>query len=174
MLGFLKLGWLIPGGQIPALIASVFNAIATFVRWVVEDVIDVFCHPKRLALSIVLVAAGAWFSADYFREKVRELQKQLESTTEALEEEQALNKNWQARYDAEQKRAAEAEKAREAAAEEIRHAAMQAAAEDAARKRAAAARRLRDQQGSADKAGPKEPASSGLSGFSISLPWQTK
>ena len=162
MLGFLKLGWLIPGGQIPALIGSIFSAIATFVRWVVEDIVDVFCHPKRFALTLVLIAGGAWLSADYYREKVRGLQNELVKTNEALDIEVETNKHWQARYDGEIKRAAEAEKAREEAADTIRHAAMQAAAEDAARKRAAAARRLREQQGGADKAGSAEPAKSGV------------
>lgn len=173
MLGFLKLGWLIPGGQIPALIGSIFSAIATFVRWVVEDIVDVFCHPKRFALTLVLIAGGAWLSADYFREKIRDLKSDIAKVTEALEVEMTLNKNWQARYDDETKRAAEAEKARDEAADAIRHAAMQAAAEDAARKRAAAARRLRTDASAEPKAGSAEPAKSGL--FSLqNLPWASK
>ena len=157
-------------------ILSVLGTIATLIgkalKALYDDVVDLFTS-RRFVLAAVLVAGGAWLSADYFGEKIRELQKNLESTTEALEEERKLNNSWQARYDDETKRAAEAEKAREEAADAIRHAAMQAAAEDAARKRAAAARRLREQQGSTDKAGSAEPAKSGV--FSLqNLPWASK
>ena len=163
MLGLLKFGWLIPGGQIGALIGAVLNAVATFVRWVVEDVVDIFTKPKRFALAAVLVVAGAWLSADFYREKLKDLKSDIAKVTEALEAETQTNAKWQARYQDEEKLRIAAEHARANAEQQI----LQAAAEADARKRATAARRVRDQQsGPVQKAaGPEEPAQPSLWGI---------
>ena len=171
---FTPLAAFIPGGQIGLIISSIISGITKFITWVVEDIVDLFTKPKRFAFAAVLVAAGAWFAADYYRDRVNDLKADIAKTTEALEKEQALTTAWEHRYADEQKRAADAAKARDEAAEQIKQAAIQAAAEAAARKRAADAKRVRDgDSGTATKGKSEKPATTSV--WSLpALPWEAK
>lgn len=166
---FAPLAGFLPGGQIGLILAAIGNAIVTFIGWVVEDIVDLFARPKRFAFAVVLLATGAWFAADYYRERVSDLNTQVADLGEKLETATTLNKEWEGRYDAEKVKAHDAELARIAAEEAV---AKQIADEEkvavaAAKARAAAAKRLRDGAGggSASKAGPEKAAESGLWGL---------
>lgn len=168
---FGALGGLLPGGQIGLIISAIFGAIAKFIGWVVEDIVDVFTKPKRAALLLVVACAGAWFAADYYRDKIGDLKEEIAETRKQLKDATDENQGWRTRHADEEKRAAAAQDAR---ADEIKRAAEQAAVEAAARKRAADARRVREQQSSTGaKTGPEKAPDSSV--FSVQgLPWFSK
>jgi hypothetical protein len=165
---FAPLAAFIPGGQIGLILAAIGRAIATFVRWIVEDVVDLFTKPKRFAFAAVLVGVGAWFAADWYREKVSELKSEVAELGTRLEASNTENKQWKERYDGEKLRAHEADLARIAAEDEVAKqiAAEEKAAAKAGAARAAAARRVRDGAGgAAAKGGPEKAAESGMWGL---------
>jgi hypothetical protein len=166
---FAPLAAFIPGGQIGLAITTFFGWIAKAFGWLVEDIVALFTTPKRFVFAAFLVGLGAWFAADWYRERVSELNIQVADLGAKLETATSLNKKWEQRYDAEKVRAHEADLARLAAEEAV---AKQIADEEkvavaAAKARAAAAKRVRDGSGggSAPAKGPEKASESGVWGL---------
>lgn len=172
---FAPLAAFIPGGQIGLAITAVFGWIAKAFGWLVEDILALFTTPKRFVFAAFMVGIGAWFAADWYRERVSDLKSEVAQLGRDLEDATTLNKQWQERYDTEKVKAHEAELARIAAEEAV---AKQIADEEkvaaaAGRARAAAAKRLRDGTGvpSAPKPGPEKAAESGVWSSFPKLQW---
>lgn len=160
---FAPLAGLIPGGQIGVIIMAVINFIVKVVTWIIEDIVDLFSKPKRFAFAILILACGAWLSADWYREKLADQHAMIVNLTEKLQTAETTNEHWEQRFKDEEKRALAAELARKAAEEAAQ-----------ARQRAAAARaadkRVRTDAAPAAKAGPEKASGTGMFGLP-SLSW---
>ena len=108
------------------------------------------------------MAAGAWFAADYYRDRVNDLKSDLAEKSEQLQKAQTEITQWEGRLNEQNQRAADAAKARDEAEAQAK---VEAEAV-VARARAAAAKRVRDRTEPASvKAGPEKTPGPGVFGL---------